>query len=150
LAQAAGTGELRLTPWRAVLVPCAARDAEALRAMLMRVGLVTDPGDARLAVVACPGAPACARATTPAREDAEALAPLARALGEGVTLHVSGCAKGCARAAPARATLVGRDGRYDLVIDGTVGMAPAARALTRDGAAALLARLAASLAEAAS
>ncbi len=47
--------------------------------------------------------------------------PLAR---PGLTLHVSGCAKGCAHAGPAALTLVGRDGRYDLVRNGRAGDAP--------------------------
>ena len=33
-------------------------------------------------------------------------------------VHVSGCAKGCAHPRPAAATFVGRDGRFDLVLNG--------------------------------
>jgi precorrin-3B synthase len=36
----------------------------------------------------------------------------------GVALHVSGCAKGCARQAATPFTLVAHAGRYDLVVDG--------------------------------
>jgi precorrin-3B synthase len=39
-------------------------------------------------------------------------------------LHVSGCAKGCAHAQAAAVTLVGREGRYDLVLDGRAGDRP--------------------------
>ena len=35
------------------------------------------------------------------------------------TIHVSGCAKGCARSAPAETVLVGQDGRYGVVRNGT-------------------------------
>jgi len=46
------------------------------------------------------------------------------------TLHVSGCAKGCAHPGPATATLTGRDGRFDLIPDGPAGGTPLARGLT--------------------
>ena len=35
------------------------------------------------------------------------------------TIHVSGCAKGCARSMPADLTLVGEGGRYGVVRNGT-------------------------------
>jgi precorrin-3B synthase len=37
----------------------------------------------------------------------------------GVALHVSGCAKGCARQAATPVTLIAHAGRYDLVVDGS-------------------------------
>ena len=42
-----------------------------------------------------------------------------------IVLHVSGCAKGCAYSSPAPFTLVGNDGRYDLIENGIAGDAPA-------------------------
>ena len=72
-----------------------------------------------LDVAACPGAPRCMQATVPTRPIARLLAK--RGLG---TLHVSGCAKGCARSGPADVTLVGRDGTFDLVRGGSVGDMP--------------------------
>ena len=47
-------------------------------------------------------------------------------LAQGVTLHVSGCVKACAHPAAADLTLVGRDGRYDVVLDGTTRDKPVA------------------------
>ena len=133
-----GASALRVTPWRVLLIPGApdlARLAEA--------GLVTNPGDPLLRVAACSGLGACASAETDVRADARALAPLAaRFPGVGTALHVSGCVKGCARAAPSQVTLVGRGGRYDLVRGGTARAAPALCNLTRDAAEAALARLA--------
>ncbi|MGH6797440.1 MAG: precorrin-3B synthase, partial [Roseiarcus sp.] len=77
-------------------------------------------GDARLAVAACGGASTCEHGTTDTRSDALALIPFARSLCmTGIALHVSGCAKGCARQAAAPFTLVAHEGRYDLVVDGT-------------------------------
>ena len=119
MAQSHGSGEMRLTPWRAVLLP--GIDAKAAQHILSQASdaFITAPNDARLAVIACPGAPACASADAPTQEHALSLAPLARALSpSGVTLHVSGCAKGCARTAASAVTLVARAGLYDLITQG--------------------------------
>ena len=62
---------------------------------------------------ACPGAPLCPQATVETMSIAKILGPKT----EGA-LHVSGCAKGCAFPKSAPITLVGRDGRFDLVRDG--------------------------------
>ncbi len=120
-----GSGELRLTPWRAILLPGV--DASGAEKIISQASadVIADPSDARLAVIACSGHPSCASATTLTQQDALALAPLARSLApSGVTLHVSGCAKGCARPAPARVTLVARDGLYDLISAGRASDAP--------------------------
>jgi precorrin-3B synthase len=139
MAQAHGSGELRLTPWRAILLP--GFDANAAQKVLSQASaaIIADPCDARLSVIACPGAPACASATTPTQDDALALAPLARALSPvGVALHVSGCAKGCARPIPSAVTLVARAGLYDLVTQGRASDAPALQGLDRNACAAAL------------
>ncbi|MGR3742843.1 MAG: cobalamin biosynthesis protein CobG [Pseudooceanicola nanhaiensis] len=73
---------------------------------------------------ACPGAPACAEATVETRALAAALAPRTQG-----TLHVSGCAKGCALPRRADVTLTGRDGRFDLVQNGHPWDEPARRGL---------------------
>ena len=125
MAQARGSGEMRLTPWRAILLPGV--DAEAAQDIFSHASdhFITDPSDVRLAVVACPGAPACASAESPTQEDALSLAPLARALSpSGVTLHVSGCAKGCARPHASAVTLVARAGLYDFITQGRASDAP--------------------------
>ena len=119
ISQAHGSGEMRLTPWRAILLPGV--DGKAAQHILSQASdaIITDPNDARFAVIACPGAPACASAEAPTQEPALSLAPLARALSpSGVTLHVSGCAKGCARPAASAVTLVARAGLYDLITQG--------------------------------
>jgi precorrin-3B synthase len=130
--------ELRLTPWRTVLIPFSSmRDARALLAALEGVEeFIFDEKDPRRHVAACVGAPACLRATIDTRAAASRLAPLVR--DRGISLHVSGCEKGCARRHPASATLVGRNGSYDLVRNGASSDAPVRRGLTLDQAAALL------------
>jgi precorrin-3B synthase len=73
-----------------------------------------------LAVVACGGASSCTHGTTDTRSDALALMFSARRLcTTGVVLHVSGCAKGCARRAAAPLTLIAHEGLYDLVANQT-------------------------------
>jgi precorrin-3B synthase len=113
------SGALRTSSFRALLLgrvctadlPAASRAAEA-------AGLATNPADPRLLVTSCIGAPGCASATVPARQDAIRLA------NEGAgPLHVSGCAKGCAYpgAGPA---LVGAAGQYTLMPDWRPGLDP--------------------------
>lgn len=102
LAEHHGCAQLRVTPWRALLLigrpdtPALARDAAQL-------GLLVQPGDALERVDACPGAPACTSALGETRALARALAPM---LAPDATLHVSGCSKGCAHRGPASVTLL--------------------------------------------
>lgn len=112
-----GAGALRLTPWRLAIL-------EGGRPVSMP-GLATGPCDPVLAIDACTGAPGCASASVETRRLALALAGRV-----GGTLHVSGCAKGCARSAPADLTLVGHDGRFDLVRGGRASDDPAETGLT--------------------
>ncbi len=85
-------------------------------------GLVTHASDPRLSVDACPGAPQCASALAATRPVAQQLAGRVEGW-----LHVSGCAKGCARARPADVTLVGTASGFDLVIQGRAGDTPRVR-----------------------
>jgi precorrin-3B synthase len=133
-------GDIRLTPFRAVLLPAIA-DAATAETALAAAGFITDPADPRRAVVACTGAPGCASGLQPARRDAALLAPLAHEFGPGLQLHVSGCAKGCARPSATPVTLVGTARGYDLVLDGKPGDRPRTKGLTRADLAAALARL---------
>ena len=120
LAEAAGAAELRLSPWRTVYF--GARDTTAaLHAVdaARLFGLVVDSDDPLLRIEACPGAPDCKSSSVDARGDARRLAALASAAGYDGTIHVSGCAKGCARSAPSELVLVGKGGRYRLVRNAT-------------------------------
>ena len=99
-----GAAAIRTTPWRIVLVEGATPVTHA--APLHD----TD---------ACVGAPACPQASVATRDLATRLAPFVPG-----RLHVSGCAKGCARAAPADVVLTGREGRYDLAMNARAGAPP--------------------------
>ncbi|WP_186416947.1 precorrin-3B synthase [Bosea sp. CS1GBMeth4] len=120
LADTAGTDEIRLSPWRGfAFCGLSAGAADALRDALRGAGLITKAGDPRLAVAACSGAPACARGEVPALADAAPLTgALAALLSDGLSLHVSGCVKSCARPGSADLTLVGREGRYEVILGG--------------------------------
>jgi len=100
---------LRTTPWRMIFL-------EALREMPTHDGLVTRAGDPLLRVIACTGAPACPEAHAETRALAASLAPH---IPDHATLHVSGCAKGCAHPGPCAVTLVGTADGYDLVRKGS-------------------------------
>ncbi len=134
LAQLAACGTLWMTPWRAIVIapepsPAAGGDWGA-----RLPGLIHDPSDPRLSLVACPGRPFCASAHAATRADAVRLAGML----PGLAVHLSGCAKGCAHPAPAAVTLVGGADGYALVRHGRAGDPPAHSGLTLDQAAAML------------
>jgi precorrin-3B synthase len=108
LSKTADASEIRLSPWRALYIDAPVPDARAL-------GLIVDENDPLLRIEACPGAPACTSSSVDTRGAARRLA----ARGFDGTIHVSGCAKGCARSTPADLTLVGEGGRYGVVHNGT-------------------------------
>jgi precorrin-3B synthase len=141
VAARVGARELRLTPWRALLAVGLTRDgAAAMARALARSNLILNPGDPRRKIAACAGAPACNSASTRVHEDAAMLAPLLASLTGGVVLHISGCAKGCARRAATRFTLVGDDGLYNLVEDGRTRDESVLTGLTARDAYAVLSR----------
>lgn len=115
---ATGAPVLRITPWRMVFLPTVTR----MDHVANTDGLLSDPADPLLRVTACTGAPGCPQASVETRALARRLAAV---LPHEKTLHVSGCAKGCANQAPADLTLVGRNGRFDLVRRGRAGDTPA-------------------------
>lgn len=122
LASLAKQGSLRMTPWRMVLV-------EGARDLPDVAGVITDPADPLLRVVACTGAPACAQALAQTRPIARRLA---RHLGPEQILHVSGCAKGCAHPKPAALTVTATAQGFDLIHNGRASDAPARSALSPD------------------
>ncbi len=114
LAALAGLGPLRLTPWRMLMVEGALRMPDL-------PGVLTDPSDPMLRVVACTGAPGCLQAHQPTRDLARRLAPHVPPDG---LLHVSGCAKGCAHPGPAALTLTATPRGFDLIRRGAAAAAP--------------------------
>lgn len=127
---------LRVTPLRVLLIAGLSQDAliHALDELAARALIVT-PDDPRLAIAACAGAPACQAASVPTRALAQEIAASAGP-SNGITVHVSGCAKGCAQPHPVLLTLVGRGGCYDLVVGGRADGAPSISGLALDDMAA--------------
>lgn len=116
----AGTGPLRMTPWRMILANHVPDDSE---------GLILDPADPLLRITACTGAPRCAQGVAPTRPLAKRLA---RALKPDQTLHISGCAKGCAHPGPAPLTLTATADGFDLIRNGRASDMPGVTALSPD------------------
>lgn len=120
LAEQHGSGEVRVTPWRGLVVPhVSATEVEAVLASCDDLGLVCDPAHPANVVVACAGECGCAAGLADTQADARVViqhlatvAPAERPR----SLHVSGCDKGCARPRPADVSLVAGPtrGRYEL------------------------------------
>ncbi|MHA6684408.1 precorrin-3B synthase [Mesorhizobium sp. A556] len=125
-ASALGATEIRLAPQRALLFPKLSKAAcQKLQARAAELGFVTSSTDPRTKIAACPGAPACASGLIATREIADEIAgKLAELFDPSFTLHISGCAKGCAHPAPATLTLVGDEKGAGLVVDGTAKSLP--------------------------
>jgi precorrin-3B synthase len=123
LAGDAGIHEIRLSPWRGfAFCGLSADTASSLQEALRSEDMVVEANDPRLPVSACTGAPACARGEAATLANAAALAEaMAPMLADGLNLHVSGCAKSCAHPGSADLTLVGRGGRYDVIVAGGAG-----------------------------
>ncbi|WP_376704024.1 precorrin-3B synthase [Mesorhizobium sp. ISC25] len=122
-----GAAEIRLAPGRALLFLGLSQAAcLSFQKTAATVGFVTDAADPRTRIAACPGAPACASGWIATRDIAEIIATENRdILDSSLTLHISGCAKGCARPGPAALTLVGGENGAGLVVDGTAKALPA-------------------------
>jgi precorrin-3B synthase len=108
-----GVQAVRLTPWRGLLLEGGS-------------AAPGDPADPRLSADACPGAPACPQASVATRDLAIRLAPHVPGL------HVSGCAKGCARPSLAAVVLTGRLGRFDVAHNARAGAPPLRADLSPD------------------
>ncbi len=118
-----------------------ARAASQLLHSAKLAKLITEASDIRLAMDVCPGAPACRNASTDTRRDAQRFADtFSGSLGDR-SVHVSGCEKGCARRSSASFTFVGRDGHYELILDGSAGAAQTNEIVRADGIAAAISRL---------
>ncbi|MGO3057337.1 cobalamin biosynthesis protein CobG [Halomonas sp. AOP43-A1-21] len=113
----AAVSHVRVTPWRRLWVKGASGPVE---------GFISDNRDTRLLMDACPGAPYCAQASV-------ATQPLAKRLAHDVkrhSVHISGCAKGCARRSSADVCLVGQAGRFNLIVKGDAQSTPVKTGLT--------------------
>ncbi|ESY10450.1 precorrin-3B synthase [Mesorhizobium sp. M0761] len=128
LAQSAlslGVAEIRLAPGRALLFlgqPSSAN--HLLQATATALGFVTTAADPRTRIAACPGTPACASGRIATRDIAETIAAENADILD-FTLHISGCAKGCAHPGSAALTIVGGENGAGLVVNATAKALPA-------------------------
>jgi precorrin-3B synthase len=119
-AERARVSGIRTAPGRALLLIGLRPDrADSLAAEAETLGFITRRDDPRRHLVACAGAPICAAAEIPARAMAPMIGVAARSLLDGsLTLHLSGCAKGCAHAAPSALTIVGGRNGCGVIVNG--------------------------------
>lgn len=99
LAERYSGGELRLTPWQAVILPNVADDDIALLwEKAEGLGLITQETEQNLSIVSCAGSDGCVHGgfetKAKALEIRDTLADLA--FPKPVTIHLSACEKGCA------------------------------------------------------
>jgi len=101
----ATSAQVRLTPWRSVLLPHVNKVAvPSVVAGLEQMGLATDPADPAWSVVACAGSSGCPAAHTDTQRHGRLLiAALREVAGSSspepsgpLRVHLSGCAKRCA------------------------------------------------------
>ncbi|MFE0678247.1 precorrin-3B synthase [Streptomyces sp. NPDC058867] len=90
---ALAAGELRLTPWRGVVLPTSAPPPDPVLDGVAADGLVVDPGSPWPRVGACIGSPGCAKSRADVRADAAAA--LAATGPRGLPLYWSGCERRC-------------------------------------------------------
>ena len=142
-AEALEVSDIRFAPKRTILALCSASaSALALRQHAERLGFVVDPSDPRIRIAACSGAPACASGHIAARDLAAEIASSNKDLfDDSLTLHISGCGKGCAQGAAASLTLVGSENGAGIVVGGTAKDLPVAYT-AHDGVADAFARVA--------
>ncbi|MFL9653672.1 precorrin-3B synthase [Streptomyces sp. PB17] len=136
--------ELRLTPWRGIVVPAPdLTDSERSAALsrLAATGLVTDPSSPWPGVGACIGRPGCGRSRADVRADAART--LAAASGSRLPLYWSGCEQRCGHPRGERVDVVATpEGGYRLTapdgdgpprttdLDDVSGLATALAAIT--------------------
>ncbi|MGV2100062.1 precorrin-3B synthase [Rhizobium sp. 21-4511-3d] len=125
LANLDASAEIRLAPDRQFLITGLSRaEAERLTMIAGGHGLSADPQDPAANIAACAGAGFCMSGFYETRRLAARIIEHAPELLDGsLTVHLSGCAKGCAHPSPALALVGSADG-YGFSLDGKAGDAP--------------------------
>ncbi|MGO7211354.1 precorrin-3B synthase [Rhizobium ruizarguesonis] len=125
LAKARGATAIRLAPGRGFfLIGLSADTVPAMQIDAAGHGFSIQPSENSEHIAACAGAGACGSAFYETRTLARRLIAAAPALFDGsLTLHLSGCAKGCAHARPAL-TLTGSAEGYGLILNGLAADQP--------------------------
>ncbi|MFS8110559.1 precorrin-3B synthase [Rhizobium jaguaris] len=128
IAETAGATEIRTAPDHAILV--LGFDAQAagdVQLAAANCGFRTDADDPLNHIDVCAGAGACASAFYSTKSVAADLLEIAPELLDGsLTVHLSGCRKGCARPGEAALTVVGAPTGYGIVVNGLASSEPLA------------------------
>ncbi len=121
-----GATDIRLAPGHGMLVMGIGEGRmEAVQALALGHGLRAFPGDPRNHIAACAGIGACGSSRIDTRGVARMLVEAAPSLLDGsMTVHVSGCAKGCARPSASPLTITAAPIGYGLVVNGPASAAP--------------------------
>jgi precorrin-3B synthase len=127
-ANALGGTNICPAPDRALLITGIAPERiDAMADAAAALGFVTDPADPRLHIAACTGTPACASGHFDTRAVARAISGrLPDITSRARQIHISGCAKGCARSSSASVTIVGRADGVGIVLNGRADGIPVA------------------------
>ncbi len=112
---------MRATPGRVLMTIGATQETvRAFTDAAERLGFIVRADDPRRRVIACPGAPICASAYMAARALAPSIAAETGAFpDDAATIHISGCAKGCAHPSAAALTIVGTPEGCALIANGS-------------------------------
>jgi ferredoxin-nitrite reductase len=109
LAENYGSGSVRLTPWRSILLPDI-QEVSIVQQQLEELGLSTPANHIWGGLVACSGTSGCVASATDTQGDALALAQYISehlTLDRPITIHLTGCPKSCAHHGSSDLTLVG-------------------------------------------
>lgn len=120
-AEHAGASGIRAAPGRALLVIGLTPEmAATFAAAADGLDFIIRANDARRHVAVCAGMPLCASAQMATRTLAPAIATAAATMLDGsLTIHLSGCAKGCAHQQGAALTVVGAPDGCGVIVHGS-------------------------------
>ncbi|QRM53567.1 precorrin-3B synthase [Sinorhizobium sp. BG8] len=124
-----GASEVLPSPGRALLIRGLERSTVPIaQAAARSAGFSVDGHEPGNFIAVCAGSLGCASGHFDTRAVADALVEKTPALFDGsISVHVSGCTKGCARPAPAALALSGTAAGIGLVLHGKAGDRPVAR-----------------------
>ena len=122
LAEIYGDGTLRLAPWQVIFLPGIepARIPDLFEQAAL-AGFACEQTFLRHEIIACSGASGCERAAMETKHHGRALGKALAGIGsrgQDMTIHLSGCPKGCAHARTADLLIMGKPGaEYDIYRD---------------------------------
>ena len=119
--------EIRITPWRALIIPTKDfKAAEKITQSLPTIGVITAREDPRNLIITCPGSPGCLQANGPTHDVALQLTEKLNTVPSGPRpyVHISGCKKGCANPAPSPITVTLQDDHMAIIHNGSAHATP--------------------------